>query len=426
MPRATDRVELNWLATVRWATIAASGSALVFGRTALDTAPATSALLALAVATVTNLKLFSDAQRGRPVAPWVPGALVSMDVAVLTVCLLRSGGVLNPVSIVFLVDIVLAAFVLGRPWTWVITLLSVAGYGVQLLAPTPELAAAQTMHPQIAQHVRGMWWAFAFTASVIGVLVARLATAIERRDRRLAALHDDAARRARVVGLATMAAGAAHELSTPLGTIAVAAGELSRTASTLPGGAALDGDLALIRAELDRSRRILTALSGRADDGGTPATTSIAAVIDAALAQCPAHERARVTVDGDASIDMTGDVTWPSALVARALGNVIGNALLADPSGAIHLVVAPASDDRVTLTIVDRGAGMDRDTVARAGEPFFTTRAANGGMGLGLFVARAAAEQIGGELTIDSSTEAARGTTVRITLPRHADMRPRP
>lgn len=417
MRRATDRLELAWLATVRWTTIAASAVALAFGRSALDIqAPLAGVGVALVLAVISNVRLSIDARRAERIPRWVPGLLVCFDVTLLTACLVKSGGVLNPVSIVFLVEIVLAALVLGGPWTWAVTALSVAGYGVQMLAPTSELAAAQMMHPQIGEHVRGMWWAFAFTALIIGALVARLAAAIERRDRALAALHDDAARRARLVSLASMAAGAAHELSTPLGTIAVAAGELSRAAAGLPGGQALEGDLSLIRGELARARRILTDLSGRADEGVRPEATTVAAVIDRVLDSWRVDERARVAVEGNASLP----VVWPVALAARALGNVIGNALLADPSAPVRVLVAPAAGDRVTIAVIDRGAGMDAETAARAGEPFFTTRPDARGMGLGLFVARATAEQMGGALTIASREGA--GTTVTFDLPQRPDV----
>ncbi len=85
------------------------------------------------------------------------------------------------------------------------------------------------MHPEIGAHMNGMWLAFAATALVIAVLVTQLVVTIERRDRALEILRDQHARSTRFAGLATLAAGAAHELSTPLATMAVAARELERS-----------------------------------------------------------------------------------------------------------------------------------------------------------------------------------------------------
>jgi two-component system sensor histidine kinase RegB len=411
---STDRIELSWLVTVRWTTLAACVGAIVFGRTALgvEGSPLYPGAALLAVA-LSNIWLHQAARGSKALPSRVPGLLVCADVVLLAGCLAKSGGVLNPASIFFLVEIVLAALALGLPWTWVVTALSVAGYGAQLLAPTSELSAAATMHPQIGEHMRGMWWAFVITAIIIGALVTRLALTIERRDRALMRLREDAARQMRLMSLASMAAGAAHELSTPLSTIAVAAGELAHAAAMLPGGDTLAEDIALIRAELTRSRRILTDLSGRADEGSAAIdAVPVGAAIDRAIDARPAGDRARVNVVGQRTII----VTWPIALVARALDNVIANGLQASADGVVMVSVAPSGDDRVSLTVSDQGSGMTAETLSRAGEPFFTTRADSHGMGLGLFVARATAQQLGGTLIIDSTL--GRGTTVEFDLPR--------
>ncbi len=412
--RPTDRIELSWLVTVRWTTLAACVGAIVFGKTALGVAGSPLyAGAALLVAALSNIWLQRAARAPQMLTSRVPGILVCGDVVLLAGCLAQSGGILNPASIFFLVEIVLAALVLGLPWAWIVTALSVVGYGIQLAAPTSELSAAATMHPQIGEHMRGMLWAFVITAIIIGALVTRLALAIERRDLALSRLRENAARQTRLMSLASMAAGAAHELSTPLSTIAVAAGELAHAAAALPGGGALADDIALIRAELTRSRRILTALSGRADEssaviGARPVSDTIERAIDAR----PAADRSRIHVVGQRSLA----VTWPIAIVARALDNVIANGLQASADGLVMVSVASSGGDRVVLTVSDQGVGMTADTLARAGEPFFTTRTETHGMGLGLFVARATAQQLGGALTIDSTL--GQGTTVEFDLPR--------
>lgn len=408
----TDHIELTWLATVRWTTLAACAAALTFGRTALGLeSPLVDAGAGIAIAAGSNLWMLSASRRAQALPRHTPGVLVCLDVVLLAWCLLKSGGVLNPASIFFLVEIVLAALALGRPWTWIVTALSVAGYGLQLLAPTSELAAAATMHPQIAEHMRGMWLAFFLTAIIIGALVTRLAVAIERRDRALAAMREDAARQMRLMSLASMAAGAAHELSTPLSTIAVAAGELARNVADIPGGAALATDIALIRTELARSRRILTDLSGRADESAATVEVTVGDLVADAIDGRSPRERSRVVVTGQRDLR----VSVPRALLARALGNVMANALLASAEGAVTVSIAIAAGSRVTIAIADQGMGMTAETLARAGEPFFSTRDTGQGTGLGIFVARATAEQLGGSLQI-ASTEG-EGTTATFDLP---------
>src|SRR5262249_12150292 len=154
-------------------------------------------------------------------------------------------------------EIVVAALAFGRQWTWIVTALCVGGYATLYLQPTDELRAALGMHREIALHMRGMWIAFSVTALVIAILVTRLVSVVEQRDRALDRRRERAARSARAEGLATLAAGAAHELSTPLSTIAVTAHELERNLAAQHSN--LQADAELIRAETDRCRQVLEA-----------------------------------------------------------------------------------------------------------------------------------------------------------------------
>jgi two-component system sensor histidine kinase RegB len=268
------------------------------------------------------------------------------------------------------------------------------------------------MHPEIALHMRGMWLAFALTALIIAVLVARLATAIERRDRALEDFRDRTARTERAAGLATLAAGAAHELSTPLSTIAVAARELEHRLAGGRRDGDLQGDARLIRSETERCRQILDAMAGQSGEpaGQSPRPSSLTDVIAALRARLAPAEAARL------SVDVPDDrVVWPVDVIARAIGNVVQNALQAS-SAPVQLAAAPAGNGQIRLTVIDRGTGMTPEHLGRAGEPFFTTKPAGAGTGLGLFVARATIEQLGGSLALASTV--GQGTTATIVLPR--------
>ena len=109
-------------------------------------------------------------------------------------------------------------------------------------------------------------------------------------------------------------------------------------------------------------------------------------------------------------------VLWPVLAVARAVVNLVRNA--AQASGEQDRVILEGrahGDGRIRIDVIDRGAGMSRDHLARAGEPFFTTKPPGAGTGLGLFVARSTIEQLGGTLGLTS--EPGRGTTATIILP---------
>jgi two-component system sensor histidine kinase RegB len=424
--RPADAVGLTWLVTVRWTVLIAATGALFAGRTGLGmslSAPTAMALLLIVAAS--NLWLTWRIRAGQEhAAARMAGLLVCADVLLLLWVLWRSGGAFNPASVFFLVQIVLAALVLGRVWTWVVTALAVGGFGLLYLAPASDLRAAQVMHPEIGAHMNGMWLAFAATAIVIAVLVTQLVVAVERRDRALETLRDQHVRTTRFAGLATLAAGAAHELSTPLATMAVAARELERSleserAGPADGGrpsanAALLTDARLIRSEIDRARRILTDLS--AQTGGAPGEAprdatlaDVFSVLEAELQPAVARR-----LDSRAPADMR--VVWPVQAVARALVNLVRNAAQAS-NDAVPVVVigSPEGLDRVRVQIVDQGSGMTPEHLARAGEPFFTTKAPGAGTGLGLFVARSTIEQLGG--TLGLASEPGRGTTATIVLP---------
>lgn len=414
-PAPLDDVALPWLVTVRWAGILAQVAAVVAGAQGLPgTTPLSVPLLLSGLAALSNAWLSWRLGRRRPVAAASGGWLVCADVCILSWLLHDAGGVLNPVSIFYLVYIVLAALVLDRVWAWVVTSLSIAGYGVLFLAPPAEVAAAGAMHPEIALHLRGMWLAFAATSLIVAILVGRLASLIDRRDRSLAALRDRTTRNARLAAMSTLAAGAAHELSTPLGTIAVASRELERALDRAPGPDGWREDVRLIRSEVERCRRLLHDMAGRFSEpmGEGVDVRPMGDAIEAALSALLPAERTRVRRPGQSE---ASQVAWPPGLVTRALVNIVRNALQASPEAAPIDLVTSSDGQIVTIRITDTGTGMSPEVLAHAGEPFYTTKPPGEGTGLGLFVARSTIEQLGGTLTL-SSREGS-GTTVTVVLP---------
>lgn len=414
-PGPLNGVALPWLVTVRWAGILAQAAAVAAGAQGLaGSTPLPTPIILIAAAVLSNVWLSWRLGRRRPVPMATGGWLVCADVGILCWLLHQAGGVLNPVSIFLLVYIVLAALVLDRVWPWVVMALSVGGYGLLFVARSEEVTVAGSMHPAIGLHVRGMWLAFAATSLIVAILVSRLAALIARRDRALAELRDHATRDARLAAMSTLAAGAAHELSTPLGTIAVAARELERTLAAADVDTGAREDARLIRSEVERCGRLLKDMASRFSQPlgeGTIAQPFHATVATALSALTPA-EQARVQVT---SQPLRTETIWPPTVVSRALVNIIRNALQASPPSVPVTIGAAEQAGVVTVRITDTGVGMAADVLARAGEPFFTTKAQGEGTGLGLFVARSAIEQLGGSLLIVSREGL--GTTVTVSLP---------
>jgi two-component system sensor histidine kinase RegB len=412
--RPADPVGLTWLTLVRWTSIAAGAGAVVAARSALHIDLPVAVLASLfGLWVVSNLWLTWVVRRP-DASTTLAGLLVLADVVVLTGLLHVAGGILNPVAVFYLVQIVMSALVLGRLWTWLVTAAAAAGYASLFLAPAAEVSAAVAMHREVGLHMRGMWLAFALTAVIVALLVTRLAMAVERRDRALDELREKSARASRAAGLATLAAGAAHELSTPLATIAVTARELERRIAESGSPADLEDDARLIRQETDRCRTVLETMAAESGQpmGETPRAVPMADVVAAVRARLDLQDRDRLDVD----VPLDTSVVWPVQVLARALGNIVQNACHASaPEKHVSLVARLVGGNLVRVEVIDRGTGMAPADLARAGEPFFTTKPPGRGTGLGLFVARSSVEELGGRLVVDSRQ--GRGTTVTIELP---------
>jgi two-component system sensor histidine kinase RegB len=262
-------------------------------------------------------------------------------------------------------------------------------------------------------HLRGMWIAFALAAVFIVFFVQRVSRALAARERELQQARAQVTRREKLASLATLAAGAAHELSTPLSTIAVVAKELQRSLSDQVSNE-VRMDLQLVREQVGRCRDILDRMSAHAgENAGEPlAPMTVSAWIEASLEGLAARERVDVTGDHDA---LSAELVGPPRALSDSLRGLLKNALQASAPDARVGLHASAEAGRIRMRVVDRGRGMTPDVLSRVGEPFFTTKSPGEGMGLGLFLTRALAEQLGGDFHITSRPGA--GTEASFDLP---------
>lgn len=414
-------ISLAWLLRLRWITVIGQTAAvLVSARMLPDELPVLLLLGLVALGALSNLALMFRLRRPEPVQPALPGLVLGLDILLLTGLLYGSGGPANPFTAIYLVHITLAAVVMRGIWAWALGLLSTAGFGLLFVSSVHIHSLGHMNHGEgdgMSLHLMGMWVAFAITAILIAAFVGRVTEALRQRDEELAALRDLTARQARLAALTTLAAGVAHELGTPLGTIAVASKELQRTAEAMgQTGSDVAQDAALIRQEVDRCRRILDQMAGPTgstlgEDFQALAWEELQANLLEGLAEA---DRSRIVFQ------------WPTAScgqmprrgLARALRAVVANALEAAPRPNQITVTALLDQGDWQIDVMDGGSGMAPEVLARAGEPFFSTKPTGAGMGLGLFLARTFAEQLGGELRVESAL--GQGTTVRMTWPQVA------
>jgi len=414
-------LSLTWLLRLRWITSASQAAAILVAKRLLPEELAIGPLLGLvAFGALSNVALWWRLRQPEPVRPALPGLVLGLDILLLTGLLYGSGGAANPFTAIYLVHITLAAVVMRGLWAWVLGLLSIAGFGLLFFYNVHVHSLAHMDHGAgagISLHLVGMWVAFAITAGLIAAFVGRITEALRLRDEELAALRDLTARQSRLAALTTLAAGVAHELGTPLGTIAVAAKELQRTAEAL--GAEASGiaqDAALIREEVGRCRRILDQM---AEPSGTTLGEAFQALIWADLERelsegLSAEDRTRLVFQWPASA--CGPM--PKRGLVRALRAVVSNALEATPRPGPVTILAREDQGAWHLEVEDHGSGMAPEVLARVGEPFFSTKPTGSGMGLGLFLARTFTEQLGGELRVESHL--GQGTKVELSWPRAA------
>ena len=409
-------VTLRWLVKLRWVAAIGQVLTLVVSNTALGLALPLGPTLGLAALTAaSNAALSWRSRREVARSDRLLAAVLLFDVVVLSALLALTGGPSNPFSVLFLVYVTLGAMVLGPRWAWSIVVVSIASYGALFFLPSTPEAEMHHMHGGSPMHLQGMWLAFAAAACLITSFVTRIASELRTRERDVERLQLQAARTDKLASLSTLAAGAAHELGTPLSTIALVARELERTlASAAPESSPQVEDARLIRAEVERCRTILQQLS--ADAGQTQGERLEPVRLDELSRllrdSLSAAERERVHLELPSEEALA---RVPPRSLIQVLRNLIRNGL---DAGAGQVTVALAREgDQFLVRVQDEGPGMSPETLARAGEPFFTTKPPGRGMGLGLFLARAVAEKLGGSLNLTSTS---RGTVATLQLPQGA------
>lgn len=346
------------------------------------------------------------------------GAVFCLDTLCLSVMLGLTGGPTNPFSLLYLVQITLSAMVLRKVWTWVIGVLSTACFGLLFFFHLPS-AAFQGHHVEtgLSAHLVGMWIAFVIAAGMITFFTGKIADALRTREQEVRILQDQIAKNERLASLVTLAAGAAHELGTPLGTIAVVAKELERYAATLPSNGAMLEDARLIRSEVDRCRRILERMSAQSAGplGEAPRIVLVREFLTQVVNEFPEPQRALLELG---VADDALAAVLPVGAAAQSLAALIQNAFDANFHQRPIVITAERDGAELRITVKDQGEGMPANVLRRIAEPFFTTKEPGKGMGLGTFLARTFAESLGGRVQFDSIP--GEGTTVMLELPLQA------
>jgi two-component system sensor histidine kinase RegB len=393
------RISLRTLVPIRWVAIAGQALTILIVHFGLGfSLPLVPALGVVGGSVLLNVVLILLRQVAARLGERDAALCLGYDILQLAILLHLTGGLQNPFSILILAPVTVAATILSRRPVIVLSVLAVASISVLALWHEPlPWRTEPLVFP--AELVLGIWVALVLATVFIGGYTWSVAQEAGRLRDAVTATQLALAREQRVSAVGALAAAAAHELGSPLATIAVVAKELVRD---LPDDSPHAEDAALLLSQSERCRTILAELAQQPeDDGGSPYTRlPISALVEAAGAL---HQDQGVKL----IFATAGQPAPEEPLVRRSpeimhgLNNLVQNAV----QFARREVSVTTFWDRSTVTVevVDDGPGFPLHLLGRLGEPYISTRAgAADHMGLGIFIAQSLLERSGARLVFDN------------------------
>jgi len=401
------------LRRLAWArTFAAGGLALALGivvvrGTSVPLAPLAGAIVFLACAdALTFLRL----RRPRPVTELEMFGQLLVDAAALTWVLYLTGGAGNPLAGGYALLVLYACSTLGSRWVWAFAGICVAGYSAVgfFHVPMPFPGADPLERTLESPALRMMFILLVALVAWFGVRINEL----RRQQQSHVSSHAEKEARERyLLGLATLYAGTAHEMSTPLTTIALVLGDL-RHSETPPSDWKQSIDLLWGQIQICKHSLSELALATNVERLGKVHRLSAKQLVHDVgdhfqlLRPTVQFRLGRIAIDD--SLTLEGDDT-----LSQALLNFLNNAADASPH-SVELR-AERKDDTLVIQVLDRGPGVSPQLRERIGRGLITTKAPGHGSGAGVLIAQAVIGRFGGAVQISDRTGG--GTRVQIELP---------
>ncbi|MDD2833002.1 MAG: ATP-binding protein [Methylotenera sp.] len=334
------------------------------------------------------------------------------DLVALTLLFYFTGGYSNPLVWMYLLPLTVAAVALKREYAWLLTAIAVACYSVLVFyyVPLSHLHMHYLAGKSLDIHLVGMWLGFVVSASIVAFFVTRIGQSLRDYDHMTASIREKLLESERVLALGTLAASAAHELGTPLATMAVVSKELALDLSQQPEQLQ---QIEMLRKQIARCKEILSSIAhnagqSRADAGqGVLLHGFLQEVIQRWQDTRPATELVCTLQKPATDIMIFVDRT-----LIQALQNLLDNA--ADASPALIQLNAKWDDKILRIEIKDFGTGITDEVKQQLGKPFFTSKDEKG-MGLGLYLTQIILNRFNGELSLSNHNEG--GVITEVTLP---------
>ncbi len=334
-----------------------------------------------------------------------------VDMSLLTAQLFLSGGATNPFVFLYVVQVGLAAVVMSAGFAWL--LLGLAGVCFLWLAEAAPLMSLPLDYQQGIHsfYVMGMFVCLLLTASLLVVYVNRMTTASREHDAHLAELTRRAEEEDHILRMGLLASGAAHELGTPLATIAVILGDW-RHMEKLKADPELQEDIEEIQTQVQRCKTIVSGilLSAGETRGEESGETTVNEFFDELVEEWRGR---RKPAQFEFHNQFGRDVEIASDIVLQqTVSNLLDNALEASPNW-LRLEVS-RYEDQLVIQVTDRGPGFSADIMARLGQPYQSTKQ-RAGSGLGLFLVFNVTRTLGGKVQVRNLPQ--RGAEMSLKLP---------
>ncbi|HSN23171.1 MAG TPA: ATP-binding protein [Methylomicrobium sp.] len=365
---------------------------------------------------------------------------LTIDVLAIAAFMYLTGGASNPLIWVFLLPLIVTAIMLPQSYAWYMVVLTTSmytiliAYNIPLPSIEPHMPDPAMLHPDMAHysmllnaqtlrsdrhfydlHMFGMWFGFVFSAGLVAFFVVELAKTLKIQERSLAVARENALRDERVISLGTLAASAAHDMGTPLGTIAIVAHELLQEypQHRFPD---LHEKIDIVQDQVGRCKKALSVMSAsageiRAESGRIMRVTAyIDDVINLWRTQ-KSTAKLNFFIDPD-NVDEAEIIA--ERTLTHALINILNNAADASADNRKGIEFHATWDLRqIHIKIRDFGPGFPTEMVESAGkQPLLSKKH---GLGVGLFLTYSTISRLGGTIRLYNAEP--NGACVEILLP---------
>ncbi len=359
----------------------------------------------LLVTVIINALVFLRLRFDWPVSENEFFANLLLDVLFLTSVLYITGGSTNPFVSYYLIPLIISAAILRPVHTWFIAFLSIAFYTVLLIYYQPLEVFTMSGHGAMSNaHFLGMWVNFVFSALLISWFVVRMATALREQSRAIARNREEGLRNEQIISVASIAAATAHEMRTPLATMAITVDEID---SECPQ---LKDEMAVLAQQIARCDKVLRNLVSTTTEDSRMVVTEVGVFLEN-LQEKWSLARPEVTLKTVIPERESQLLIRYDQSLQHALMNLLNNA--ADASPEFVSLQIESSADWLQIVIEDRGPGIPAEIAGTLGKRSISRK--QGGLGLGVLLGQASIERLGGEVRLADGREC--GARLEIQLP---------